>query len=107
MMKNYKQVYCDYFGHQEDDTILCEITGSIAVDISHNKARGMGGSKHKDVIENLMALTRGAHTFLEQNPRYYWWFQLVHMHFMVTRTPYAESLLSLDDIVFNEIKNKL
>lgn len=106
-MKNYKQVYCDYFDYDENDNILCEITGRPAVDISHNKARGMGGSKHKDVIENLMALTREAHTFLEQNPKYYWWFQLVHIHYMRTRLPYAESLLSLDDTIFNEIKTKL
>jgi len=106
-MKNYKQVYCDYFGYQEDDTILCEITGRNAVDISHNKARGMGGSKHKDVIENLMALTREAHIFLEQNPKFFWWFQLVHLHYMITKTPYTDSILSLDDPIFNEIKTKL
>lgn len=106
-MKPYTKLYLDYFGYSEGDFIPCEITGKEAVDISHNLPRGMGGSKLKDTIENLMGLTRSAHTFLESNPNYYWWFQLVHYHFMVTKIPYSESLVSLKDSVFNEIKNSL
>jgi 5-methylcytosine-specific restriction endonuclease McrA len=37
------------------------VCGSQAVDINHIDCRGMGGSKTKDVIENLQALCRKCH----------------------------------------------
>lgn len=43
------------------DWIGCEVCGSTAVDIHHIHARGMGGSKTRDTIENLMALCRKCH----------------------------------------------
>ena len=52
-----------YFGYQEYDLIYCEVPGCghLAVDIHHIDPRGMGGSKLKDYIENLMALCRFHH----------------------------------------------
>lgn len=44
-----------------DDFIPCEVCGNKAVDIHHIKARGMGGSKTMDVIDNLMAVCRVCH----------------------------------------------
>lgn len=41
--------------------IPCEMCGATAVDIHHIEARGMGGSKEKDHIDNLMALCRTCH----------------------------------------------
>jgi len=35
--------------------------GQQATDIHHIDARGMGGSKERDVIENLQALCRSCH----------------------------------------------
>ena len=60
-MKNHTKVYMDYFGYGEDDFIPCEVCGNRAVDIHHINCRGMGGSKNKDVIENLMGLCREHH----------------------------------------------
>ena len=61
-MKNHTRVYLEYFGIDEEDPfIACEICGQRAVDIHHIEARGMGGSKKKDRIENLMALCRKCH----------------------------------------------
>ena len=60
-MKNYTKVYLKYFGYTMEDFIPCESCGSKAVDIHHIEARGMGGSKQADVIENLMALCRQCH----------------------------------------------
>jgi 5-methylcytosine-specific restriction endonuclease McrA len=51
----------DYFGYVIDDFIPCEVCGKKAVDIHHIKARGMGGSKTADNIENLMAVCRSCH----------------------------------------------
>lgn len=48
-------------GYDVTDCILCEICQQPANDIHHIDARGMGGSKQKDVIENLMAVCRNCH----------------------------------------------
>jgi 5-methylcytosine-specific restriction endonuclease McrA len=37
------------------------VCGSQAVDVHHIEARGMGGNKKADVIENLMGLCRKCH----------------------------------------------
>lgn len=60
-MKKHTKIYLDYFGYVIDDVILCEVCGRKAVDIHHLDCRGMGGSKAKDTIENLMALDRECH----------------------------------------------
>lgn len=51
----------DFFNFTIADFVPCEMCGSTAVDIHHIDARGMGGSKEKDNIDNLMALCRECH----------------------------------------------
>ena len=51
----------DYFSFDRCDFIPCEVCSNPATDIHHIDARGMGGSKTKDYIENLQALCRGCH----------------------------------------------
>ena len=60
-MKKHTKLYLDFFGYGSDDFIPCEVCGARAVDIHHIDCRGMGGSKTKDTIENLMAVCRGCH----------------------------------------------
>ena len=61
-MKKHTRIYYKYFGYGIDDRILCEYCNSkIAVDIHHIDNKGMGGSKEKDNIENLIALCRVCH----------------------------------------------
>lgn len=60
-MRKHTKIYMDYFGYGKEDFISCEICGKRAVDIHHINARGMGGSKDKDTIENLMAVDRECH----------------------------------------------
>ena len=60
-MKKHTKIYLDYFNFDELDYIPCEVCLSPAVDIHHIDARGMGGSKTKDTIENLQAVCRGCH----------------------------------------------
>ena len=57
----YKDIYFNSFGFDKCDVIYCEVCGAVAVDIHHIECKGMGGSKLKDYIENLMALCRGCH----------------------------------------------
>jgi 5-methylcytosine-specific restriction endonuclease McrA len=60
-VKKHIVVYLDHFNYDTDDFIPCEVCEAKAVDIHHIKARGMGGSNTKDVIENLQALCRKCH----------------------------------------------
>ncbi len=60
-MKKHTKIYLKHFGYTIADFIPCESCGAKAVDIHHIKARGMGGSKEMDCIENLMALCRYCH----------------------------------------------
>jgi 5-methylcytosine-specific restriction endonuclease McrA len=60
-MKKHTAKYMTYFGYDQSDFIPCEVCGSQAVDIHHIEARGMGGSKEADIIENLQALCRTCH----------------------------------------------
>ena len=60
-MKKHTKIYMDYFGYGIEDFIPCEICQSKAVDIHHIEARGMGGRKGADIIENIMAVCRKCH----------------------------------------------
>ena len=60
-MRKHTKIYLDYFDYTTADFIPCECCGAKAVDINHIDARGMGGSKKKDIIENLMAVCRDCH----------------------------------------------
>lgn len=60
-MKKHVKVYLDHFGYDVNDYVPCEVCGRKGQDIHHIKARGMGGSKERDVIENLQALCRQCH----------------------------------------------
>ena len=68
-MKKHTKIYLDYFGYDTSDFIPCEICGAKAVDIHHIEPRSMGGSKTKDVIENLQALCRSCHMKYEGNKK--------------------------------------
>ena len=60
-MKNHTKIYMKYFGYGIDDYIACEVCDNRAVDIHHIDARGMGGTKNKESIEEIMALCRQCH----------------------------------------------
>jgi len=60
-VKKHTKIYMKHFNYVLDDFIPCEICGGRAVDIHHIENRGSGGSKDKDVIENLMAVCRKCH----------------------------------------------
>lgn len=60
-MKKHTKVYLEGMGYDVTSWIPCEVCQSQAVDIHHIEARGMGGSKNADTIENLMALCRACH----------------------------------------------
>lgn len=77
-MKTYVKIYYDYFKITPGEVILCEVCEKQAVDIHHIKARGMGGSKTKNNISNLMALCRDCHDKYGDKKQYLEYLQEIH-----------------------------
>ena len=77
-MKNHTKVYLKAMGYDTTDFIPCEVCQSKAVDIHHIEARGMGGSKNADTIENLMALCRSCHVEYGDKTQHKEWLKETH-----------------------------
>jgi hypothetical protein len=60
-MTNHLKIYLQGMGLDVTSYISCEVCGGVGQDIHHINARGMGGSKKADVIENLMCCCRECH----------------------------------------------
>lgn len=81
-MKKHTSIYVKYFGIGEQDVPRCEVCSSSAVDIHHIERRGMGGSKTKDYIDNLMALCRRCHELAEAGKLPKEMLKVIHLRFM-------------------------
>jgi hypothetical protein len=81
-MKKHIKVYMEFFGYGVDDFIPSELSGNRAVDIHHIDCRGMGSSKEKDVIENLMALTREEHNKYGDKKQWIEFLKMKHNEYM-------------------------
>jgi hypothetical protein len=81
-MKKHVKIYLNYFGFGEQSFIPSEISGKRANDIHHIENRGSGGSKNKDYIKNLMALTREEHEKYGDKKEYIEYLKLVHKNYM-------------------------
>ena len=81
-MKKYVKLYLDYFGYVKDDFMCCEICGGRMVDIHHIDCRGMGGSKNKDEIKNLMGLCRLHHMEYGDKKEHIDFLKETHLNFM-------------------------
>ena len=77
-MKNHTKVYLNHFGYTGEDFIPCETCGQRAVDIHHIEARGMGGTKTGDTIDNLMALCREHHLQYGDKKQYIEFLKEIH-----------------------------
>jgi 5-methylcytosine-specific restriction endonuclease McrA len=53
-MKPHVKKYTEYFGYSGFEYMPCEICKKPANQVHHIHPRGMGGSKQKDYIENLL-----------------------------------------------------
>ena len=77
-MKKHTKLYLKEMGYDKTDWIPCEVCNRPAVDIHHIEARGMGGSKEADTIENLMALCRECHFLYGDIKLYKEWLEEIH-----------------------------
>jgi uncharacterized protein with PIN domain len=81
-MTKHAKIYLEFFDFDTCDYIPCEVCHSPAVDIHHIEARGMGGSKTKDYIENLQALCRGCHIKYGDKKQYKEMLKEIHKNYM-------------------------
>ena len=81
-MRKHTKLYLDYFGYVADDFMCCEICGGRMVDIHHIDCRGMGGSKDKDKIENLIGLCRQHHLEYGDKKQHIEFLKQKHLTFM-------------------------
>lgn len=81
-MRKHTKIYYENFGYAIDEFVACEICGQRAVDIHHIDCRGMGGSKEKDKIENLMAVCRKCHIQYGDKKDHIEWLKEIHNNFI-------------------------
>ena len=81
-MKKHTKVYLSFFGFDESDFIGCEVCGKQANDIHHIEARGMGGTKQADTIQNLMAVCRDCHIKYGDKKDHKEYLQNIHDYFI-------------------------
>lgn len=77
-MKPYVKTYLKNMGFTTDCKIPCEVCNKTAVDIHHIECRGMGGTKDKNDISNLMALCRDCHIKYGDKKQYKEYLKNVH-----------------------------
>jgi len=98
MASKHVLVYESYFGER-----TCELTGAPHSDVHHIDAKGCGGRKSMDFIENLMGLCRDAHSFYGDKKQYKEWLKEWHLEYMDHKTPMY--ILRPDDPIFKEYLN--
>jgi len=89
-MKKHTKLYLKHFNYGTEDFIPCELTGLRAIDIHHIIARGMGGTSDTEDIDNLMALTREAHSILGDVTEFIPTLKEAHIYFMDYEVPYIQ-----------------
>lgn len=79
-MRKHTKIYMQFFDYGEQDFVMCEMCQQDrAVDVHHIQSRGMGGSKEKDFIENLMGLCRECHIKAESDSSFNMFCRIKHL----------------------------
>jgi len=87
----------DFFDYGEQSFVMCEMCEQDkATDIHHLSPRGMGGSKEKDFIENLMGLCRDCHIKAESDSLFNMFCRIKHLeavcHQIYARIEYEKKI---------------
>ena len=111
-MKPYLKIYIDFFDYKIPSDVTSEISGQRAVDVHHIEARGMGGSKSKDNILNLIGLTRDEHNKAESGEHSKDFLRIIHYRFILNNAQDAyklsdEDLIKLNRFLMNKHKLNL
>ena len=79
-MQKHTKIYLKEFGYDGQEFMPCEIPecGKALIDIHHIQRKGMGGSKTKDYIENLIGLCREHHDKFGDKKQYKEYLKKIH-----------------------------
>lgn len=89
-------------GYDENDWKQCEVwgCGSEGVDVHHIDCKGMGSSKDKDYIENLILLCRKHHTDLGDRKHLISFLKGCHKSKMIEMgVQFNPNLIIIDDVL--------
>ena len=91
-MSKHLRIYDKFFDIDVHNPRRCELTGGRRpkVEVHHIDARGMGGNKKKDNIENCMALISTAHNYFGDKVQYKDWLRENHELYMMDQVPLLE-----------------
>lgn len=91
-MRPHTKIYMNALGYDISDFIPSELPPhNKAVDIHHIDSRKMGGSRSKDRIENLMALTREEHDKYGDKKQYRRFLIEAHREFLIkNKVPFSQ-----------------
>jgi 5-methylcytosine-specific restriction endonuclease McrA len=81
-MQKYKEIYLKGMNYTDTDFIESEISGLRAADLHHIVGRGRGG---KDILENLMALTREEHLKYGDKKQFMHFLFKKHYNFLIKK----------------------
>jgi len=94
----------DFFDYSPSDFIQSELSETKANDVHHIDCRGIGGSKEKDYIENLIALNRSEHEQYGDKKQYIAFLYIKHIEFIISKRPdYEIQYDKIPHIYFNKI----
>jgi len=103
-MLKHTSVYTKHFNIGQEEHHYCEICGLKATGgIHHLSRRGMGGSKDKDYIENLMALCKEHHQACEDHIPLNKLAKIIHENFIFLN-PYQNE--EFNEKIFLQSKTK-
>jgi hypothetical protein len=101
-MKPHHKIYMSFFDYSTTDFIPSELSGQRSIDLHHIERRGIGGSKQKDFIENLIALTREEHEKYGDRKQYMRFLYFKHLSFIRRKRPDYEIKFNLISLAYRE-----
>jgi uncharacterized protein with PIN domain len=81
--KDYRKVYFQEMGLYPEEYNPCEVCKAPGVDVHHIEARGMGGTKKEDTIDNLMLVCRSCHEKYGDKKHFKDYLKTIHEEVMI------------------------
>ena len=108
-MKKYVKIYLQFFGYStlDEEYMPCEVCSDLTKNVHHIDCKGMGGSKEKDFIENLMGLCVDCHEAYGDKKQFYRFLIGMHRDFIsIYRSDYEFNITLLSHLLPDDESQK-